>query len=73
MRALLVGSMVGSIVGVAAAQNAPVRSGFTITISLVDFFMIQRALMLLPDEHAKETLASVRKQVSDQTKGAPKP
>jgi hypothetical protein len=28
--------------------------------------MIQRGLMMLPDEHAKETLASVRAQIKAQ-------
>ena len=30
-----------------------------------DFFMIQRRPMLLPDDHAKETLAGVRAQIQE--------
>ena len=46
------------------SEDAAPASGFTIKISLIDFFMIQRGLMLLPDDHAKETLAKVRAQMS---------
>jgi hypothetical protein len=57
----------------ASGQNAQPKGapgGFAIHISLIDFFMIQRGLMSLPDEHAKDTLASIRNQISEQTKGS---
>ena len=44
-------------------KGAP--GGFVLRISLIDFFMIQRGLMLLPDEHARETLASIRAQMQE--------
>jgi hypothetical protein len=49
-------------------QSKGVPSGFVLRISLIDFFMIQRGLMQLPDEHAKQTLESVRQQLLDQIK-----
>jgi hypothetical protein len=52
------------VVGLAHSQQA----GFTLKVSLMDFMMIQRGLMLLPDEHAQETLASVREQIQKQAK-----
>ena len=55
----------------ATAQETPPLpqgvGGFTIKIGLIDFFMIQRGLMQLPDDHAKETLASIRAQITAQT------
>jgi hypothetical protein len=53
------------------SENGVPSSGFTLKIGLIDFFMIQRGLMLLPDEHAKETLGSVRQQILAQTKTEP--
>jgi len=45
--------------------------GFNVGLSLIDIMMINRALMLLPDDHARETLKSVRAQVSAQVQGGP--
>lgn len=53
---------------VVAAEKGVPSSGFTVTLSLIDVMMINKALMLLPDDHAMETLASVRKQILEQTK-----
>jgi hypothetical protein len=54
--------------GVTAVTHSEGQAGgFTLKITLTDFFMIQRGLMMLPDDHAKETLASIRAQIKAQT------
>lgn len=42
--------------------------GFTLKVSLVDFMMIQRGLMSLPDDHAREALDKIRAQIAAQVK-----
>jgi hypothetical protein len=66
MRTFLAGVVIGiTLLGAASAENgAP--SGFVIRISPIDFFMIQRGLMMLPDE-----LASVRTQMQQAALGTP--
>ena len=44
------------------------QPGFTLHLSLVDFMIVQRALMALPDEKAPGVLDDLRKQVLAQTK-----
>jgi translation elongation factor EF-Tu-like GTPase len=42
------------------------QPGFTIQMSLVDFMIVQRALMALQDEKAPGVLDNIRKQISAQ-------
>jgi hypothetical protein len=53
------------------ALMAAIRSeevGFTLKVDVIDVMMINRALMLLPDDHARQTLAKVRRQLVEQVK-----
>jgi hypothetical protein len=67
MRYLMV-LVAATILGVTAVIHSEGQAGgFALKITLTDFFMIQRGLMMLPDDHAKETLASIRAQIKAQT------
>ena len=53
------------------ALMAAIRSeevGFTLKVDVIDVMMINRALMLLPDNRARQTLAKVRRQLVEQVK-----
>ena len=52
----------------AQEKGAPTNAGFTLRVSTMDILMINKALMLLPDDHAKETLDSIRSQITSQVK-----
>lgn len=57
-----------------AIPMTQVIPGFTVHLSTMDVLMINKALMLLPDAHAQETVQKVRDQVASQVtvpSGAP--
>ncbi len=65
----LMALVAATILAVTAVTHSEGQTdGFTLKITLTDFFMIQRGLMMLPDDHAKETLASIRTQIKAQKK-----
>lgn len=47
---------------------AEMQPGFTIRLTLVDFMIVQRALMTMPDEKAPGVLDRIRAQVLKQVR-----